>query len=850
MIPVRLEMKNFLPYRSPDPIYFDGVHLACLTGHNGAGKSSLLDAITWALWGKARARRDDELVHIGQQEMYVQLDFEQENVVYRVLRRRKSGKRGHGTLDLFVMQPDGDLRTINEPSMKGTQQRINAILRLDYETFTNSAFLQQGKADAFTTKTPAERKKILSDILGLELWAVYEERAKEKLRELEQSIASLEGILRDIDEELAREQQYKDNLKAAEAAQQAAQQAADEAQARLDEVQSVPAELKSVRAQVEGIKRRLSEYQNDQKSLAAQIAQHEQTIAQYQQLIDQSESIEQGYQTLQDARAADSELGSKLREMSDIERRYNELQQQISAARSQLEQEKRGFQTIIQDVERILADDVAEELVQVNVQITALEAQEAQREERQAQLAALREERSGLAATKKTLTEEGKDMNERIATLEQAEGAACPLCGQALTDEHREQVLADLIADRDRKRETYRQATERIKEIDGETKEHEHAIQAIGEALADLPRLRSRAGGLQQRVETASDARKRLAEAQAALETIEQTLQEGNFAQELRTQLAAVEAERAAIGYDPDAHEAAQSQLQQYQGYEKSYTLLEVARENLPREQDALDGARKRAERLQKTIQEEEAAAAEQESEIQRLTLLEQEYERRQSELAQLRIEASEANRKLGEARQELISLERRRERKQQITEQRKQQRQEHDIYAELRQAFGKNGVPLMLIESAIPELEQSSNKLLARMTDGRMHLRFSTQRAKASGSGTIETLDIEIADELGTRAYEMYSGGEAFRINFAVRVALSKLLARRAGAQLRTLFIDEGFGTQDDDGRNKLVEAITAIQQEFDLVLVITHIDELRDAFPVHIVVQKTGSGSRVQVR
>jgi exonuclease SbcC len=181
-----------------------------------------------------------------------------------------------------------------------------------------------------------------------------------------------------------------------------------------------------------------------------------------------------------------------------------------------------------------------------------------------------------------------------------------------------------------------------------------------------------------------------------------------------------------------------------------------------------------------------------------------------------------------------------------------RQETRKHDqlVYDELRKAFGKNGVPAMIIEAAIPELEESANTLLSRMTDGRMNLNFSTQREKTSGEGVIETLDIEIADELGTRPYELYSGGEAFRINFAVRVALSQMLARRAGAHLRTLFIDEGFGTQDEDGRNKLVEAIIAIQDEFDLILVITHIDDLRDSFPVHILVEKTPNGSRLSVR
>jgi len=107
-------------------------------------------------------------------------------------------------------------------------------------------------------------------------------------------------------------------------------------------------------------------------------------------------------------------------------------------------------------------------------------------------------------------------------------------------------------------------------------------------------------------------------------------------------------------------------------------------------------------------------------------------------------------------------------------------------------------------------------------MTDGRMSLMLTTQREKVTG-GVAETLDIQIADELGTRAYEMFSGGESFRINFALRVALSQMLARRAGAQLRTLFIDEVSARKTRKGRNKLVEAITAIQDDFALILVIT---------------------------
>ena len=174
----------------------------------------------------------------------------------------------------------------------------------------------------------------------------------------------------------------------------------------------------------------------------------------------------------------------------------------------------------------------------------------------------------------------------------------------------------------------------------------------------------------------------------------------------------------------------------------------------------------------------------------------------------------------------------------------------EKDIYEELATAFSKKGIQALIIDTALPEIEEEANRLLARMTDNRMHVKMETQRAyRAKREESIETLDINISDELGTRRYEMYSGGEAFRIDFALRIALSKLLARRAGAPLSTLIIDEGFGTQDSSGREKLVEAINSIQDDFEKILVITHIEELKDAFPSRIEVTKTAEGSMIEV-
>ena len=151
-----------------------------------------------------------------------------------------------------------------------------------------------------------------------------------------------------------------------------------------------------------------------------------------------------------------------------------------------------------------------------------------------------------------------------------------------------------------------------------------------------------------------------------------------------------------------------------------------------------------------------------------------------------------------------------------------------------------------MLIETVVPRLEDETNVLLGRMTDNRMNVKLETQRERASGQGDPrETLDILVSDELGPRSYEMYSGGEAFKVNLAMRIALSKVLAHRIGAPLPTLFIDEGFGSQDMVGRERILDLINAIGNDFEKVLVITHLEDLKDGFEVRINVEKTESGS-----
>jgi len=181
-------------------------------------------------------------------------------------------------------------------------------------------------------------------------------------------------------------------------------------------------------------------------------------------------------------------------------------------------------------------------------------------------------------------------------------------------------------------------------------------------------------------------------------------------------------------------------------------------------------------------------------------------------------------------------------------TEQIKNIEKEIDDYQVLANAFGKNGIQALLIEEAIPEIEAEANRILSKLTDNQAQIFIESLRDLKQG-GVKETMDIQISDAAGIRPYEMYSGGEAFRFDFALRIAISKLLARRAGTALQTLVIDEGFGSQDEEGLMRVMNAIHTVQDDFLKIIIVSHLHEFKDNFPVHFVIEKTVNGSVVSV-
>ena len=849
MIPVRLTLQNFMAYRDSEALDFNDIHVACLSGENGAGKSSLLDAITWSLWGKARvsARDNDSLVHLGETEMEVEFSFALAEQTYRVLRRRNLTGRGKSELHFHIADAGG-WRTLTEGTITQTQKKIDRLLRLDYDTFINSAFLLQGRADEFTNKTARERKQILADILGLGIYDEYEMRTRDQVRYYQQEIRIIEGQIEQIEAELARETDYQTELERSRAQAADLKRALEQTEGRLIELRQQAQTLTYQQEQLDDLQTRLGQAQTDLSDLAQTIATGEKKLAVYRDTLTQAEAINAGHQAMQQAQAEVDDWSQRLTQSGPLIENKHRLETAVNQARTKLETEIQHTQARLSELQPKVAgiETLQGQANQLAAELTGLQALADEQVENRQRLEALTEEAADLRAKNEQLKGEMDQINNRLTQLKAAE-SVCPVCTQPLSDSHRQQVAATFQAEGTERGDVFRANRGRQQEIEAALKKLRGGQKKADRELKQLPKQQAQLATCQQSLTEAEAARAQLQTMEKQLAERQQQLAEQQFEVEAVAELAEVQAELAGLGYQAQAHQQARQRLESLAHFAEDHRRLADAQTRLAEEEPRLAQDQARHERLLKQTEADREQIAGLKEKTAALPQVTAELGRASRELDQLQREERLARSAVGAAEQKLNHIAQQAKARGSKEEKLLELKETMGLYQELRTAFGKNGVQALLIENAIPELEDEANTILSQMTDGRMHLQFLTQRETKTGQNLVETLEIRIADEIGSRNYELYSGGEAFRVNFAIRIALSKLLARRSGAKLQTLVIDEGFGSQDAQGRERLVESIRKIQAEFEKIIVITHIDELKDIFPTRITVQKTPTGSTI---
>ncbi len=898
MIPRTVQLKNFLSYGpEPQTIDFTPYNLICLSGKNGHGKSALLDAITWAIWGQARktsgnSKADQGLLHLGQKHMFVILEFEVSGQLYRIRREFvQTNSKPFASLDFGIMQSDQKIAALTDKTIKATQEKIEKTIGITYESFINSAFLRQGQSNEFSKKSPKERKEILAEILQLQQFEEQKKIALLHAKKLQQEHKTLCSIQLRIETELEQltniDQIYQTILKNLNDFDQqkkdlfAQKQNIEESKNRifqqLNELEFINKQRLEIEQQLALNKKSIHDISQAwqdaekiqstffKKDLETEQKSLQQLLATMQEKLQKKLAFKETYLSTRDEFAKyTAQLEKKYDEqIHTTQRDLTKHQEQLFTTQQRLKQEQslatKNHQESVSAQTELL--QILHELEQ-----NSFNLQLYQKEEQQLETVTFRYQT--LQAQERTLQELLNNRQQQCKIIETKQ-PCCPLCTQTLSDTAQHQVQTKLIAECTEINNTITDLKAQITVAQNDHKASQLSLQKTKQKYEQSLHLVIQHQELSKTIIKLTDQKHEIekniniftnkeSEITALITTIQNQInrieqEKSNIAQteqykQYQTTLSNIEHAAKELGHNPESHKKAELDLQ------------EITKQLIMCESTALE-SEKQAERKAmltsltkitesqtdqlatilnqinnyKNISIEQKKLVSLEQELSRLQTL---FDQKQSQLFMEKGSIEQKLRKQKDLDNELS----------QITKNIKVLYQEMIDYQEIAKALGKDGIQALLIEQAIPEIEDETNEILSRLTNNQTQIFIESLRDLKKG-GSRETLDIKISDSFGLRDYEMFSGGEAFRIDFALRIGISKLLARRAGTTLQTIFIDEGFGSQDEEGLQMIMDNLYKIQHDFAKIIIVSHLSEMKEQFPVQFIVEKKRLGSTVSI-
>jgi len=770
----RLRLVNFRQHADTELEF--GAGITGIIGPNGSGKTTILEAIAWALYGAQAARGDKDSIRRigakGRAGVEVELEFRLGPHEYRVTR----------SLSTAALHQDGRLVA---NSLKTVRDKLGQALGMTHQEFFSTYFTGQKELKVMAALGKTERAAFLSQVLGYERLRLAQERVREVRNTLAAELRGLESALPDP-QALAEQRRgaearlaaARETTAAAEAARAAAQQllAREEPRwnqwtARRERTLSLDGERRMAQ---QGVEVRRQEFQRLDKELADALKAREQ---------------------LKQLEAELAPVARLKREVADLEllQREEAARRAEQAQQDELARAIRGLEQRIGDLAEAAA---ALERAETDARGKAerLEAAEAAAAEQRATW--VRE--SEYAATKRTELlkqyDEVKEQRDRIAQL--GPEGECPTCRRPLGDEHAvvlgilDRQLQAIVDDGKYFRQRLEQLAEPPAAVSG--------LEGHRDALREESRRASeRAGELRAQAEERARARGELEAARRRAAALERRL-----------------AKRRS-GYDSARHDAVRAELLKLEPVALEAAALEERAqraESLVREAELAEQALSVAER--RVHQLADAVAAEGFSE-ERFRLAKDRYDRALGTLREAELALVEARGDLTRAEGDVQETGRREEERAARERDIVLHKTRHRLHNELDRAF--SDLRAELNAAMRPEIAELASGFLADLTDGRYQEIDLT-----------EDYDVTILEEGVPKP--VISGGEEDVANLVLRLAISQMIAERAGQPLSLLVLDEIFGSLDEARRQHVVGLLRRLADRFPQVILITHIEQVRE--------------------
>lgn len=790
---ISLEAENFLKFEHLALEFPDG--LTGILGPNGVGKSSLVEAIAWALYGASVSRTRNEGIPFRRTvPCRVVLTLEVEGDEYRVTRELRGQ---HCTAHAEV--------AINGVPVEFGTERTNKLLaqrlRMDHRAFMVSFFAKQKEVDALVSWEPRDRKRYILRMLGLE--------------QVERSIEALRRDVADAERDLRARQAALPSLEEVQAARQAAR---DRVTALTAEVQAARAALDATEAELRTARERLDLLDAQQKRYA---------------VLERTRDLAR--QALENARREAAIYADRVRDLREKETELASLEPQLEPlaelrARQQtfelaagLKKSRDALRRTIAEQERMAADLAAQvaSLEQEGAKRPEILRAQSQAEETLAQVRAeLAEAQAQIRNSELRLTQikkEGQQLTKELETFrELGQKGKCPTCRRVLNGsypavlDHLEGELAALKQEH--------------QEYTGFLKEDSARVTRLQQALEQAEAERRR---LELELRHVAQAEARLVEVRAAMERSRVALAQA------QAQLAEMDVPE----YDAAAHKEVVARVRTLAQVEHRVIGLRHDVERLPAEEHA-------AETAQAAIPERERALAQAEAELKALNFEPAAHaaqrqhcraleERREAQLAEFNRVDRERERALVEQQQ----ADARREAYDRQLEEiniRRAEKENRDELLGLMQQFR-----LHLIGRIRPALSARTSSLVRDLTDG-----------KYDQVELDEDYNLWMYDDGERRELRVFSGGENDLVHLCLRLAISDMIGDAAGgAEHGFLVLDEVLASQDGERRGLILQALARLSRRFRQILMITHLEDMKEMVEHVVELQETPGGSSVVV-
>jgi len=916
MRPLKLTIAGFGPYAGVQELDFEqlgrsGLYL--ITGDTGAGKTTIFDAITFALFGTASGTsREAGMLRSKyakpDQPTYVELTFSYNGKEYTVRRNpeyERAKARSTGTTkqlaDAQLTYPDGRVIT----RVREVDRAVSSIIALNREQFAQVAMISQGDFRKLLQADTRERQRIFRDIFSTGLYVTLQEELKSRtsqlLKEREHAGASIRQYVDGI--VCGEDSLFVPDVKKARAGEMPVEAVAALIEHLLKEdtktQEALGGQLSLVQARIEQTAAQLagaSARQTAQKALAeneraeiqasaqmesvqAALARAQETIDEQEQLRAQIAGLELLLPTYDELEVRTAEIGRKEKQQEACLRRLEAARESSTLLTGQIEAlkaERKELERVGEEKERILAGKKAleEQRAKLRELYTALDRLDRQKqalEEKKAQYAAAQEKSQRLRRIYDEMNRAFLDEQAGVMAASLAPGMPCPVCGS--TEHPHPAMLSD-----------HAPTEADVKKA----KRESETAQAETEAA-------SRAAGAQRGVvETAEESLRRELDAQGiALDQAQDVVRSRGMAlkgeiQKLEAQLCSAEQKEKRLaqldGLIPQREAALAAANGETAGANEQIAALAASvlelsrqiagiREKLPHadkreaqaQQAQLKGRLQALQDAMKAAQDADSACRERLSAIRAAMaqLRRQLEEGEDADIAALEKAKEELDRTrnslLGRQREIHARLTANASAQRSIAEKAKLLSGLDERYAWMKalsetangSIAGKDKVMLetYIQTTYFDRILERANLRLRKMSGGQ----YDLKRRRSAGNRMSQSgLELDIIDHINTteRSVNTLSGGEAFLASLALALGLSDEVQASTGIRLDTLFVDEGFGSLDSEALSKAYQALAGLTEGNRLVGIISHVTELKERIDKQIVVTKDRTGgSRAEI-